>query len=41
MGAVLMQQGRPIAFYCQVLSDRRRRGSVYERELMAIVFAVK
>ncbi|KAF7810403.1 Deoxycytidylate deaminase [Senna tora] len=32
---------RPIAYYSHVLSNRARQNSVYERELMAIVFAVK
>ena len=41
LGAVLMQQGRPIAFYSQKLSLAARTRSVYERELMAIVFAIK
>lgn len=38
-GAVLMEQGKPIAFHRQLLLKKAKRGSVYKRELMAIVFA--
>ena len=41
LGAILMQHDRPIAFYIQKLSTVSRTKSVYERELMEIVFAVK
>lgn len=41
IGAVLMQEGHPIAFVNKALSPRRQSLSVYEKELLAIIFAVK
>lgn len=41
LGAVLMQNQRPLAYFSQALSERQRMKSVYERELMAVVLAVQ
>ena len=40
LGAVLMQEGRPIAYMSQTLSERTQKKSVYEQELMAMVLAI-
>jgi hypothetical protein len=41
IGAVLMQEGRPVAYMTQTLSDKAQQKSVYERELMAMVIAIQ
>lgn len=41
LGVVLVQEHRPIAFFSQALNQKDRGKSVYERELMAIVFVVQ
>jgi hypothetical protein len=39
LGAVLMQEGRPIAFYTQCLGPKANAQSVYEKEALAILHA--
>ena len=41
IGAVLMQGGHPLAYISKALSLRHQGLSVYEKELLAIVYAVK
>lgn len=41
VGAVLMQNHQPIAYFSQALGARARAASVYERELMAMVLAIQ
>lgn len=41
LGAVLLQDSHPIAYYSQVLGVKSRSKPVYKKELMAIVLAVK
>ena len=41
IGAVLMQQRQPIAFFSKALSEGNLTKSVYEKELMALVLAIQ
>jgi hypothetical protein len=41
LGLVLMQEGRPIAFYSQCLAPRSNALSVYEKDALAILHALK
>lgn len=41
IGAVLSQQGRPIAFFSEKISSSRARYSTYDVEFYAIVQAIK
>lgn len=41
MGAVLMQEGRPIAFFSKALASRHMGLSTYEKEYMAVLSAVE
>jgi len=40
IGAVLMQEGRPIAYFSEKLSDAKKKYSTYDKELYAIVQAL-
>ena len=41
LGAVLMQEQRPIAFHSQALKDRVLALSTYEKEFLALITVVK
>ncbi|PKA64689.1 putative mitochondrial protein [Apostasia shenzhenica] len=41
IGAILMQAGRPIAFFSKALSEKHQKLPVYERELLAMVAAIQ
>jgi hypothetical protein len=41
IGAVLMQQGQPIAYLSKALGQKHRNLSIYEKEFLALVMAVE
>ena len=41
LGTVLMQEGKPQAYFSHKLSPQAQGKYVYERELMAMVLAIK
>jgi hypothetical protein len=41
MGAVLMQQGKPIAYISKALGERNRHLSIYDKEFLALILAVE
>lgn len=40
IGAVLMQEGRPLAFFSKALAPRHIRLSTYEKEFMVVLITV-
>lgn len=41
VGAVLIQQNRPVAYFSKVISDKSTAMSAYEMELIALVLAIQ
>jgi hypothetical protein len=41
IGAVLSQEGRPIAFFSEKLNEARKKYYVYDQEFYAIIQALK
>ena len=41
IGAILSQEGKPVAFFCEKLNDAKWKYSVYDQEFYAIVQALK
>ncbi|KAG8501359.1 hypothetical protein CXB51_003487 [Gossypium anomalum] len=41
IGAVLQQQGRPVAFFSKALGVRHQAFSIYEKEILAVLLAVR
>jgi len=41
IGAVLMQQGQPIAYLSKALGQKHRNLSIYEKEFLALIMAVE
>ena len=41
IGAVLSQGGRPVAYFSKALSSQHQTLSVYEKEMMVVLVAVK
>lgn len=41
IGAAMMQEGKPLAYISKTLSQRHQALSTYEKELLAVVYAVE
>lgn len=41
IGAILMQEGQPLAYISRHLKGKKLNLSIYEKDLLAVVFAVQ
>lgn len=41
IGAMLMQQGQPIAFLSKALGESHKHLSIYEKEFLALIMAIE
>jgi hypothetical protein len=41
IGAVLMQEGKPMAFLSKALGEKHKHLSIYENEFLALIMAVE
>ena len=41
IGAILSQEGRPVAYFSEKLNDAKRKYSIYDQKFYAIVQALK
>lgn len=41
IGAILTQEGHPLAYISKALSPKNRALSIYEKEMLAVLFVVK
>jgi hypothetical protein len=41
LGAVLSQEGKPVAFLSKTFSDTERNWTIYEKELYAVIYTIR
>jgi hypothetical protein len=41
LGAILLQKGRPVAYFNKAIGERNLTKSVYEKELMAVALSIQ